>query len=844
MHSSPPAKQSILDAIKNHEQSAEYLYDRFTALDSIVHECKLHLHSEVATIFLRDRTDSEILYIAASFSDRDLFAVSTNVHIEVKSGEGFGLTGHIAYSSEIIRLHGEELRKCKLKGICPPPHLVGGICHSLLAVPILSESGRVSGVLKLENKKGEEGVSSDSLGYTLEDEQTVISVASAVSEVLERASRLEAFLTLLKPTASKLPNRDYLNEVADSIRRAFNFEGLLIYLADKKNKVLPAIVCSGSIPAQFNLLEFKYHFDTPSLATKVFHNGEPYISKDPQNDINVNQAGWKKFGIEGMLAGVPIETPENRLGVLVFWSAKNVEITATQTSTVAILCSSIAAYIVERHIERGFGKMCHTLLENLPAGVFIKDAKLRFLYCNKAFCEFVRERFESLMGKMDGEVFAKTPLIAQQFVADDTWVLENGLPMRKLERSATVEGEMKFVQVAKTPLYLTPGEPSGLQGVFIDVTTTQLAQRGNISQVGYWVWDTADPADSLRCSEDGCEMLKQSDCSLTDNEPGILKFSEIFKNVVEEDQVGIIECITGVKRAPHEFCYCFRLKAADGAVKAIEIKGKPCDDGDIRRFPGVMMGTVQDITADVIQVQKDEQEVRLSTASALVGAVRHDINNLLEVARMAWWTLGQEDNKDESWLRIRVAVETSMQLANLLDALFKDTGCEIGFYDINDIVSDAISLEAIQLNSANIQIVRRYAVGVPKVYAIRAHLLAVIQNLLRNAREASKDNSTIEISLSFESMTGPASVEGRSKFHADTVVSVQITDEGEGLSEEAVKKKFQFGFTSKGERRGNGLFSCRRIAALYGGNVTLENRKVFAGAIAEITLKGSSITNL
>ena len=93
-------------------------------------------------------------------------------HFPIHNKARGGLTGWIAHQRELYNEHGEELRNHWAVAGSKTDHLKSGKCAALLAVPLFEqgdEGDTFVGMLEAENKKDENGIIDDALGFTQED---------------------------------------------------------------------------------------------------------------------------------------------------------------------------------------------------------------------------------------------------------------------------------------------------------------------------------------------------------------------------------------------------------------------------------------------------------------------------------------------------------------------------------------------------------------------------------------------------------------------------------------------------------------------------------------------------
>lgn len=107
------------------------------------------------------------------------------------------------------------------------------------------------------------------------------------------------------------------------------------------------------------------------------------------------------------------------------------------------------------------------LLDSLPLKVYYKDRELRFLLVNKAFATELGVAPEDVIGKTDFDFHPKH--LAEHYRADDQWVMKYARPVTSVVRYEGQGGET-IVEVTKAAVMDELGRPSGVVGIFSDVT--------------------------------------------------------------------------------------------------------------------------------------------------------------------------------------------------------------------------------------------------------------------------------------------------------------------------------------------------------------------------------------
>jgi hypothetical protein len=136
-------------------------------------------------------------------------------------------------------------------------------------------------------------------------------------------------------------------------------------------------------------------------------------------------------------------------------------------------------------------------------------------------------------------------------------------------------------------------------------------------------------------------------------------------------------------------------------------------------------------------------------------------------------------------------------VGNLLN--FSRAGSSTDFTEIsiNKLLDDTLQLLEPQLRKSNVEIVKDYSENVPVITGSGGKLQQVFTNLILNARDAMVMGGTITLKTSFD---------------IDGSVVAEVSDTGEGIPAENLKKVFDPFFTTKEVGSGTGL----GLAVSYG----------------------------
>lgn len=130
--------------------------------------------------------------------------------------------------------------------------------------------------------------------------------------------------------------------------------------------------------------------------------------------------------------------------------------------------------------------------------------------------------------------------------------------------------------------------------------------------------------------------------------------------------------------------------------------------------------------------------------------------------------------------------------------------------DIPDLVDNTIQLLEAGLLKRSIRLEKDYR-GQVRCRTVPFQLVHVLTNLLRNASEAlneKRGERIIKVSVAYQ---------------GDQVV-IRVTDNGVGIDPENLNRLFTYGFTTKSDGHGFGLYSCRLAMRELGGDIWAESQ--------------------
>ena len=129
----------------------------------------------------------------------------------------------------------------------------------------------------------------------------------------------------------------------------------------------------------------------------------------------------------------------------------------------------------------------HSAVQQLPVGVFRKDAAGRYVLVNTEFCRLHGRDTNQFLGRTPQEIASDEPAAADSRLQNDLQyfnqgashheqIMRTGQTIELEEQYATNGGTARFFHVIKSPVLDAAGQVAGSQGILIDVTQRKRAE--------------------------------------------------------------------------------------------------------------------------------------------------------------------------------------------------------------------------------------------------------------------------------------------------------------------------------------------------------------------------------
>jgi two-component system, cell cycle sensor histidine kinase and response regulator CckA len=217
-------------------------------------------------------------------------------------------------------------------------------------------------------------------------------------------------------------------------------------------------------------------------------------------------------------------------------------------------------------------------------------------------------------------------------------------------------------------------------------------------------------------------------------------------------------------------------------------------------------GIIRDITERRQMEEGLRQMQKLEGLGTLAGGIAHDFNNILGII-LAYITSTKRFKDDAKKLDLAVntivkAVERGKTLVQQILMFARKTETAFGAVNVNDVVMEIMTM-IMETFPKILTYTQTFDKSITFINADRSQLHQVLLNLCVNARDAMPKGGVLTIN------TRMVSVASLRTHHPDAAASsyvcIEVSDTGEGMTEETRKRIFEPFFTTKDIGKGTGL---------------------------------------
>ena len=563
------------------------------------------------------------------------------------------------------------------------------------------------------------------------------------------------------------------------------------------------------------------------------------------------------------------------------------ELRATRASTASLHRDRFAAQTAERsgfaqeaQFERA---LMDTFLANVPDAVYFKDLESRFVRASHSLARRVGcDDPNELVGKSDLDVFSEEHGLAA--FTDEQEVVRTGRPiLGKIEKETLADGRSTWVLTSKLPWRNPAGAVIGTFGISKDISALKRAEEDlqNASDMLQALLDNVPDRIYFKNAQSrfikvGNALVKRLGMTSPEQVVGKTDFDfhppELARQFVHDEEHIMATGEAIIAKVEKQI-------GPDGEPIWASVTKVPIYDR-IGQIAGII-GISRDITA----LKRAEEELQqkgkeLIEASRLAGmaevatGVLHNVGNVLNSVNVAATLVSDMVRRSKAANLARLAAmlkehgqdlgafltqdEKGRQIPGYLDQLGKHlaeeqqsllreldemrksvdhirdiVATQQGYAKVGgtvepivaaDLVEMALRMQLTALTRHDVTINRQYS-PVPTVLTEKHKVLQILNNLIRNAKQAMEAN-----------LDGKKHLAIRIAPNGRGGVSIQVLDNGMGIAPENLNKIFNHGFTTRKAGHGFGLHSAALAAKDMGGALTVHSEGVGKGATFSLDL--------
>ena len=236
--------------------------------------------------------------------------------------------------------------------------------------------------------------------------------------------------------------------------------------------------------------------------------------------------------------------------------------------------------------------------------------------------------------------------------------------------------------------------------------------------------------------------------------------------------------------------------------------------------------SAEDITEKVIMEKYVILSEKLVAKGEMAASVAHELNNYLAIvstnAELFSINIDRKEY-DKAKFNSKAVVDNIFKIKRFIDSLmdFSKPEPEYISYDIKHVIEDLLFSLRVQPRFKQVHFTIDLGHEIPNLEMDVGQVQQVLMNLLNNAADAIEENA-VGKQESGERFQGKISI-AASYSKRDETVTIDVTDNGCGMSEDTLQKIFTLHFTTKKSGHGLGLSNCKKIIEQHNGRLSAES---------------------
>jgi len=533
----------------------------------------------------------------------------------------------------------------------------------------------------------------------------------------------------------------------------------------------------------------------------------------------------------------------------------------------------------------------HSLVEQMPGGVFRKDLEGRFVLVNSWFCNLRDATPAQFIGRTAQDLIAteKNPHVLPLLQAGTNHhaeIVRTGRTVEVEEQYPGAENSIRAFHVIKSPVFGADGKIAGSQGFVLDITERKKAEaalsyerdllRALMDTSAERIYFKDLDSRFIRCSKAMAVIFNVPDVSELTGKTDSDFYGGIHAADALRDEQEIIR--TGVPLVGKTE----REEWPDGRVTWALSSKMP-----YRNVAGEIIGTFG-ISKDITPIKEAEEKLsqvhkqlletsRQAGMAEVATSVLHNVGNVLNsvnvssslisekvknsrvanLAKVVGLLQANEKNigsffnddprgkqlpgylagltahlaqEQEEILREAGSLVNNVTHIKEIVAMQQDYAKSSGILEslqVKELVEDALRMNTGAMTRHNVKVVRDFA-DLPPILTEKHKVLQILVNLIRNAKYACDESGKDDKWISLQVRNG------------DDRIKISVIDNGVGIPAENLTRIFNHGFTTRKEGHGFGLHSGAIAAKELGGTLAVFSEGIGHGATFTLELPAKS----
>lgn len=451
--------------------------------------------------------------------------------------------------------------------------------------------------------------------------------------------------------------------------------------------------------------------------------------------------------------------------------------------------------------ERGRAtEMLRVVLDNIPAFVFWKDLKSRYLGCNNLFAQSAGLNSPSaIIGKTDYDLPWRET--AERYATDDRRLIETNTAKLEFEEpQSRPDGSTLWLKTSKVPLRNTDGSVFGILGVYVDITERKQAEEQLRLQSA--ALNAAANAIVITNREGTIEWVNDAFSTLTGytGKEAVGQNLRLLKS--GRHDAAFYRQMWAVISSGQAWHGVLVNKRKNGTLYNEEMTITPVrgERSEVTHFIAIKIDVTERLKAEKLALRSQ----RMESLGTLAGGIAHDLNNALAPVMMSIELLRmQYPNEPQILDTISASTKRGADMVRQLLTFAKGAeGERIPLQPVHMLKEMRKIIKS--TFPKNIELVLRSGSSLPLVAGDATQLHQVLLNLCVNARDAMPGGGRLTLQAETKDVDEvyaaslPDAKPGR-------YVVLRVQDTGTGIPPDVQDRIFDPFFTTKNPDKGTGL---------------------------------------